>query len=66
MRPYVVTRDKAGHWVAAELIEGGVEGGTVVSRRVLHRLRVPDDAPRSRAVMAAVELGRRLAHEKQP
>lgn len=56
MRPYVVTRDKAGHWIAAELLEGGVVGGTVVCRRLHHRLRVHDDAPRSAAVRAAMEL----------
>lgn len=55
---WCLTRDKAGHWVAAELIDEdmGDVAGTVTCRRVLHRLRIPDDAPRSAAVRAAIEL----------
>lgn len=52
---WCLTRDKAGHWVAAELIDEdmGDVAGTVTCRRVLHRLRIPDDAPRWEAAMEA-------------
>lgn len=59
--PYVVTRDSEGRWVAAELAADEDEGnGTVCCRRILHRLNVPDDAPRSVAMeQAAVQATKR-------
>lgn len=53
MGPYVVTRDKAGHWVAAELHDEEDGRGTVSCLRTLHRLRIPDSATRSEAVEEA-------------